>query len=163
MDLVTGFISRYDEFIKIKSRYLARDADEADELHQKANIVLWKHYSRLSVLPEPSVKAFLGKSMKNALIDIRRRENRIVSYDGLIEQPSFSCDGFEDAVINKHLVMSVIHHLTTLEQDIIFKTYFMDMDSVAIGKLLDMPPSTVRSKRMRANNKLKKLLKEEQN
>jgi RNA polymerase sigma-70 factor (ECF subfamily) len=54
--------------------------------------------------------------------------------------------------------MTAVQKLPQLEQDIIFKTYFMGMDSTEIGRQLSLPPPTVRIKRMRANNKLRKLL-----
>jgi len=56
------------------------------------------------------------------------------------------------------VVMSVIRHLPVQDQDIIFKTYFLEMDSAEIGKQMNLSPSTVRSRRMRAIGKLKKLL-----
>ncbi|MCL2771774.1 MAG: sigma-70 family RNA polymerase sigma factor [Oscillospiraceae bacterium] len=160
--MINDFIMRHFDFIKLKSRRLARDAVEADELIQKSQIILWEQYDRLSVLPDQSVKAFLSKSIINTLIDLRRHEKRIVSYDSLTMPPQCSDNGFENAVLDNIMVMSVIYKLSTLEQDIVFKTYFMGMDSTIIGEQLNMPPSSIRSIRMRANKKMKKLLQREE-
>ena len=151
-----NFFTEYDGFIKARSRSLARDSSEADELHQKAMIIIWQQCGRLSAMTPSAVKAFLGKSIKNALIDLRRQEKHLTSYNTQpVEMPA---PQFENAALDKLAVMSVIHHLSSSEQDIIFKTYFMGMDSVEIGKQLNMPSATVRSKRARAHQKLKKLL-----
>ena len=77
MDSIHDFIMRYDGYIRAKSCRLARDSAEADELRQKASIILWRYYSRLAYQSDVSVKAFLNKSIKNALIDLRRREKRV--------------------------------------------------------------------------------------
>ena len=160
--MINDFIMRYIDFINIKSKRLARDTIEADELIQKARIILWQQYERLSVLPEQSVRAFLGKSIKNTLIDLRRQEKRTVSYNAYesltVMPPQFSDNGFENAVLDNLMVMSVIYKLSKLEQDIVFKTYFMGMNSTVIGEQLNMPPSSIRSIRTRANKKMKKLL-----
>ncbi|MCL2421929.1 MAG: sigma-70 family RNA polymerase sigma factor [Defluviitaleaceae bacterium] len=153
------FIAAYDGFIKMRSRSLARDASEADELHQKASIIMWQQYGRLSAMTPSAIKAFLSKSIKNALIDLRRREKRFTSYDA---QPvETSSPRFENALVNNLEIMEVIHHLSPSEQDIIFKIYFMGMDSTEIGKQLNISPATVRSKRARAQQKLKKLMERE--
>jgi len=160
MDSIHDFIMQYDGYIWGKSSRLARDAAEADELHQKASIILWRYYSRLAYQSDVSVKAFLNKSIKNALIDLRRREKRIQSYDELPMQMSSPDNSHENAVLDKMVVMSVIHHLSAQDQDIIFKTYFMEMNSAEIGKQMNMSPSTVRSRQKRAIGKLRKSLQE---
>ena len=149
-------LNMYDGFIKAKARRLARDMSEADELAQKANIVLWQQYDKLSLLRDISIKAFISKTLRNALIDIRRRERPIVSFDALLTP--LAGGKFEDAALDKMTVMSVIHKLSVQEQDIIFKTYFMGMDSSEIGIALNLSSSTVRSKRVRAQRKMKNLL-----
>ena len=155
---LNNFIAQYDGFIKTRSRILARNAIEADELRQKAFIIMWQQIGRLSAMAPSAVKAFLGKSIKNALIDLRRQEKRFVSYEAqLTEKPT---PRFENALLDKMAVMSVIHKLSFVEQDIIFKTYFMGMDSTEIGRQLNITATTVRSKKARAQQKLKKLLQE---
>ena len=74
MDAVSAFLCQYNSFIKAKARRLARDAYEADELAQKANIVLWQKYDLLSPLRDVAIKAFLNKTLRNELIDLRRGE-----------------------------------------------------------------------------------------
>ena len=157
MDSVNELLDKYDRFIKTKARRLARDASEADELAQKANIVLWQQHRNLSQMREISIKAFINKTIKNALIDLRRREKPMVSMDAMLA-PAAS-GKFEDAVLDKMLVMSLIHNLTTEEQDIIFKAYFLGMDSSEIGTALNLPPATIRSKKARAQRKLKNIIK----
>jgi len=158
MASVSELITQYEGFIKAGAERLARDGDEADELRQKAAIILWQQHGRVCGMNEASVRAYLGRSMKNALIDMRRRQQRLVSYDALSAEPSDDGDGFEDGVLDRLMIMPLLHALSAVEQDIVFKSYFMGMDSAAIGEALGLPPSTVRSKRMRANRKLKKLL-----
>ena len=158
---VNQLIYEHDKYIKTKARSLARDRSEADELCQKANIIIWQQSSRLSDMSPAQVKAFLGKSIRNALIDLRRQEKRSISFDAQpFMEMELSVPRFENALLDKMTVMSVIHKLSDIEQDIIFKTYFMGMDSKEISKQLNMPAATVRSKKARAHNKLKKLLKE---
>ena len=156
MEPMHVLLAKYDGFIKAKARRIARDSFEADELVQKANIVIWQQHDRLCELRDVALKAFISKTIRNALIDIRRQERHVVSYEAL--QPTLVGGKFEDAALDKMLVMQVIHNLPAQEQDIIFKTYFLGMDSSEIGKALNLPPSTVRSKRARAQRKLKNLI-----
>lgn len=154
MDTANTLLYQYENFIRAKARHLARDASEADELAQKASIILWQQCERLSSFREAAIKAFINKTLRNALIDIRRKERSIVSLE-MITSPS---ERFEDSIVDKLTIMSVIHELSQQEQDIIFKVYFLGMDSRSIGEALNMPSSTVRSKQNRAQRKLKKIL-----
>ena len=56
MDSIHDFIMQYDGYIRAKTCRLARDAAEADELSQKALIILWQYYSRLAYQSSVSVK-----------------------------------------------------------------------------------------------------------
>jgi len=149
----TSFIEEYEGFIKARSRAVARDAAEGDDLYQKATIVMWQQCVRLSEMEPPAVRAFLARTIKNAMIDLRRKEKRLASYD--IDMPGQS---FENDVLDKMQLQSVINKLSPKEQDIIFMTYHMGMDSKEIGKQLNLPATTVRSHKARAQQKLKKLL-----
>ena len=151
------FISQYEGFIKARSRAIARDYIEADELFQKAAIVMWQHCTRLYEMNPPAIRSFLGKTVKNALIDIRRQEKHITTYD--IDMPT---PNFESEVLDKMLIQSIIHKLNPREQEIIFLAYQMGMDSKEIGKQLSIPATTVRSQKARAQQKLKKLLSEKE-
>ena len=154
---INTFISEYEGFIKARSRALSRNSSEADELFQKAAIVMWQQCLRLSEMEPPAIRAFLGRTIKNALIDIRRQEKRITTYDMDMPAPTF-----ESEVLDKMLIQSVIHKLSDVEQDIIFMSYQMGMDSKEIGEQLKIPPTTVRSQKARAQKKLKKLLSEKE-
>ena len=151
------FIGEYEGFIKTRARALARDRTEADDLFQKAAIIMWQQSVRLSEMKPAEIRAFLSRTIKNALIDIRRKEKRITSYDFEMPAPRF-----ESEVLNKMVIMSVIHKLSSVEQDIIFMAYQMGMDSKEIGKQLNLPPGTVRSHKARAQQKLKKALTEKE-
>ena len=158
MEQTCILLSQYSAFINAKARRIARDAAEADELAQKASIILWQRHSQLSALSDASIKAYLNKTLRNTLIDIRRQERPMVSYETLSTPLPSHSRKFEDAVVDKMAIMAVIHRLSAEEQDILFKAYFMDMDSSEIGIVLSLPPSTIRSKKLRAMRKLKNLL-----
>lgn len=158
MDSLEALISKYENFIKKKSRFYGRDYAEADELSQKTFIVLWRNHHKLLNMNEQSIKAFLSAAIKNALIDLRRKEKKLTSYDVMENQMMHKSEDWENGIVNNIHIMTVMHKLSSEEQDIVFKTYFMRMTSVEIGNQLSMTPSTIRSKLMRANRKLKKFM-----
>ena len=151
-----NLFTEYEAFIKACAKSTARDATEADELWQKANIILWRQNFRLSKMKPAEVRSFLARSIKNALIDIRRKERHTVSLEYDMPQEG----NFENAIVDKMTIMLVIGCLTDVEQDIIFKSFHLGMDSTEIARQLKIPSTTVRSKKARALQKLKKALKE---
>lgn len=158
MELFENLVAKYEKFIKAKSRFYGRDFSESDELSQRAYIVLWQNCQKLISMDENAVKAFLSTAIKNALIDMRRKERKITSYDVVENHVTHINDDWENSVVNNIHIMTVMHKLSFAEQDIVFKVYFMRMTSTEIGKQLNMSPSTVRSKLMRANRKLKEFM-----
>ena len=153
---IKNLIREHEDFIKSRARSIARDTSEADELIQKANIILWQQCVRLSAMKPAEVRSFIARSVKNALIDIRRREKLTAPLAIDIPHPV----RFESKLIDSITIQSVSDCLTEAEREIIHKTYQMGMDSAEIAKELNIPPATVRSKKARALKKLKKALEE---
>lgn len=158
MELLEDLMVKYEKFIKSKSRFYGRDFSEADELSQKAFIILWQNYHKLITMDEKAIKAFLTAAIKHALIDFRRREKKMSPYDIAENQVISEHEGWENTVVNNIHIMTAMHSLSKAEQDIVFKTFFLGMTSVEIGRQLNMTPSTVRSKLRRANLKLKEFM-----
>ncbi len=93
-------------------------------------------------------RLWLYKSAKNKLIDLARRKNMEIR---LIPAPSLTEDDL--SVVS---VSEFISRLPTDLQDLVTMRYFAGMDSTAIGKVLNIPPATVRTKLRKARGLLRK-------
>lgn len=136
------------------ARSVAKHAYEADDLVQDAFVKAMKE-PQLAEWPLHKQKAWFFRVIKNRLIDITRRERRLVMWE----------DDLDPAVLSAvSLDMEMTEWLGRLprsQSDIVFKRYWLGMTSQEIGDQLGLPAATVRYKLQAAIRKLRKYWEED--
>lgn len=129
-------------------RYLlkvARDINEADDLLQDTFLRALSNISVLQTLSRPKQRAWLYTTARRCLIDRRREEKRECSSNDIIL-------GEANDDLSIPFVAEALGSLPEHLRTIVSMRYFTGMDSAAIGKILGIPPATVRT-RLRAGVK----------
>lgn len=136
------------------ARSIANHAYEADDLVQDAFMKAIKE-PNLAALPLHKQKAWFFRVVKNRMIDISRREKRLVSWED-------DLDIAELPVSSRNIEMTEwLARLPQSQSDIVFKRFWLGMSSQEIGEQLGMPAATVRYKLQTAIKKLRKLWEED--
>lgn len=133
---------------------IARHEHEANDLVQDALMKALKEEQLLS-LPEYKQRAWFFRVMKNRLIDDRRKEKRLADWD---EDLDFPVHGF----ISNNLEMTeLLSKLPPDISDLIFKRYWLGLNSQEISSQLGVPASTIRYKLHNGIKRLRSILEEE--
>ncbi len=136
------------------ARSIARNEQEAQDLVQDAWLKSL-YEEALAHLPEYKQRAWFYRVMKNRLIDDRRKDRRLMTWDDELDFP------VQDMASSEIEMAELLSHLSTDLSDIVFKRYWLGLSSQDIGKQLQIPPSTVRYKLRLAVKKLRKIIEEE--
>ena len=132
------------------ARSLAKHEFEADDLVQDAFMKALKN-PMLADLPLHKQRAWFFRVIKNRMIDISRREKRLVSWE----------DDLDVAVLpisSQRMEMTEwLGRLPQSQSDIVFKRYWLGLSSQEIGDQLGIPAATVRYNLQAAIKKLRKI------
>ena len=136
------------------ARIIARNVFEAEDLVQSVFLRAMQRLDLLSLLTPLQRRKWLRTSVKNGLIDIRRKEKR--------EQSSMISSGIEqfdeyDPVLRSAFISEINRFVATLPElykDVIFKRYWLQMNSKQIGEEMGISASTVRYRLKVAKDKL---------
>ncbi len=133
---------------------IARHEQEGKDLVQDAWEKSLKEDDLLD-LPRHKQKAWFYRVMKNKLIDLRRKDQRLSQWE---EQMDLPVHDFP----YQHLEMTeLLSHLSEELSDIVFKRYWIGLSSKEIGQQLGLPASTIRFKLQLSIKQLRKYLEEE--
>lgn len=103
----------------------------------------------------PAVRAWLFRILRNAVIDMQRRQSEVLLEDGPDGQPPASVDwGFADRVINQLTVRTAFGQLSHSQREIIALVDVAGMSYAETAETLDVPVGTVMSRISRARNAL---------
>lgn len=136
------------------ARSISRHEQEAYDLVQDAWEKSLKQDALLD-LPIYKQRAWFFRVMKNRLIDDRRKENRLSVWEEELEQPE------EPLAIHRLETTELLGRLTPELSDLVFKRYWLGMNSKEIGEQLGIPAATVRYKLRYAINKLRNFLEDD--
>ena len=95
----------------------------------------------LENMPEPAMKAWLYAAARNALVDIKRREKRLVSLpeDELTEERQID-------LADRVTIAALLVKLPPVLRKPIQLKYFERMNATEIGLAMGLPPATVRTR-----------------
>ncbi len=144
------FKNHRERLIK-KLSYYSRDEETSSDAVQEAFLKALNMREELENMPENSLKAWIYVTAKNILIDNKRKFSRITSLnqDEPYEDNNMTDKLFIEELISK-LPSELIH--------IVSMRYFAQLNSVEIGKILEMPAATVRTKLRLATSIMKKYI-----
>jgi len=136
------------------ARSISRHEQEAYDLVQDA----WEKSLKQEVLlelPLHKQRAWFFRVMKNRLIDDRRKENRLSAWEEEIDQSE------EPLAMHRLETTELLGRLSPELSDLVFKRYWLGMNSKEIGEQLGIPAATVRYKLRYAINKLRNFLEDD--
>lgn len=151
---ITELYERYYDRLLRFAGSLARDDSMAEDLVQETFTRAVSNLELLGMLPAYKVRSWLFSVLKNHFLDLARRKRF-----------EFHEDETEISV-NESLSMSMdlsdlLACLPDSLSDIVFKRYWLGMNSFEIAGSLSIPPSTARSRLKTALGILKKKIKRE--
>lgn len=139
---------------------LARDADEADDLVQETLVEAWRDPPRDTSRP---LRPWLGTVLRNRLRMRRRGELRREAR----EQQAPAAGAEARAPDREHerlevlrILLAELQGLPAEDQRIIVRRFFEGESAAAIGRALDMPAATIRSRIHRSLGRLRSTLDE---
>ena len=150
MQAITGseFINISDLFEEHEAKlnrfaiYLSRDQDWADDLVQETFIQALLHLSQLSLLNPHQRRAWLYKVLRNRFIDQQRakkREEAFLTRLAELTQP-------DSDLVSSFVLSGNFNQVPEKFREVIYKHYVLEMTSEEIGKEMNLPPGTVRSR-----------------
>lgn len=119
----------------------------AEDIAQEVFIRAMVNYHVLAPLDDRGRWSWLKKTARNLFIDQRRRDRRA---DEEVPDTPYEED------FTRAEVWRAIGELRDGERELFYLRYFAGYDSAELGRMFDLPPSTVRSKLLSAREQLKK-------
>lgn len=137
------------------ARSISRHEQEAADLVQDA---MEKSLSQenLAELPVHKQRAWFFRVMKNRLIDDRRKEARLSYHDEDLELPQ------QPVAMSPVEMSELLGQLEPELSSLVFKRYWLGMNSTEIGVQLGMPAATVRYKLHFAIKRLRTYLEDDE-
>lgn len=146
----------HDLYYKLCRRFarsVARDRAEADDVVQEVMLRARTHLPLLEILSPDSRRSWLFTAIRNLVTDRRRAEERHQALDESRSIPTSPPPLELTAEVERRLDELPEHY-----RDIVYRRYWLGMNSTEIGRDLDMPPSTVRHHLQSAHGILKQQL-----
>ncbi|UOQ44872.1 RNA polymerase sigma factor [Halobacillus salinarum] len=133
---------------------IARHEQEGKDLVQDA-LVKSLEQEDLLEWPRHKQKAWFYRVIKNKLIDQRRKDQRLSSWEEDLDFP------VEELTGRRLETVELLSKLPSDQSDIVFKRYWVGLSSKEIGEQLELPASTVRFKLQQAMKRLRNYFEEE--
>jgi RNA polymerase sigma-70 factor (ECF subfamily) len=106
------------------------------------------HKQTLEAMPVPAMRAWLYAAARNAIVDIKRREERILSLPG--EDTLLCADTRLGDLADRAAAEALLRKLPRELGTIVRMRYFGRMNAGQIGLALGLPPATVRTRLRKA-------------
>ncbi|MFO1057376.1 MAG: sigma-70 family RNA polymerase sigma factor [Dongiaceae bacterium] len=138
------------------ARFLARNADQADDLVQEcltravSNIDRWQ--------PGTNMNAWLLVILHNIFINEVKRRRPMLTSDGAIEQHGGGTSGGQEERIYLNNVQQAFDKLSTDHKEILLMIAVEGLQYEEAAAILNVPIGTVRSRISRARESLRELL-----
>jgi RNA polymerase sigma-70 factor (ECF subfamily) len=133
---------------------LTHHKEDAEDLVQGVYVKAIMQSDLLETMHPMQIRGWLYQSIKNQFIDQYRRSKRMGDYE---TAPDASYEAnIDDAMITRDLLDKLPENLRA----VVALRYIQGYNSVEIGQLLDINPSTVRSRLSHATQLLREILSE---
>jgi len=158
---IDRLMRQYGSLVLRQAYFYLKDRHKAEDVCQEVFLRMYKKQPQLP--DEQSEKAYLLRVTINLCKDVlksawhRRVTSMIEGYDA--PHPSIGPEG--DAVQNeeKQMLYRAVLDLPEIYKDVVLLFYYHDLPTGQIAKVLGIPEVTVRTRLMRARNRLETALK----
>ncbi len=159
-DAFIMLVKRYEQPLLYYLRRLVPKGDSALDLHQEIWLDVFRGLSSLQ-FPE-AFRAWLyriahHKAARFVRIEIRQEELQQSFVDDQFAGPGWNDDGLDAEAVHKGLAILPAHH-----REILTLHYLNDLSTAEVGRILDCPPGTVKSRLHQARAALRDLIKRKQ-
>lgn len=164
MKLIEALYSEFHTELVEWCRYMTGNRSRAEDLVQEAFVRALRHWELLETLTDEQRRSWLYRTVKNLYVDEIRRLARETVMEELPEReiPAATADYRQTTPEITGLEWEdLISRLPDLEGVVFTMRYLQGYNSSEIGKLLELPAGTIRSKLSDARKHLRKALKEE--
>ena len=152
----------FDRHKEALFRYLrgqVGEASMAEDLLQETFLRIWRTGPRLP--PVSRAQGYLYRVALNLARDHQRRRRPVVPWDpGLEEDQPTDAPLMDDDVANREWLHEAIRRLAPAQQTVLGLHYFADRPVDEIAAILDVAPSTVKTRLHRAYRRLAALLRQ---
>lgn len=128
------------QMLKAMIRF-ARDETAAGDAVSQAFTQALINRSLLESMPEPAVRAWLYAAARNALVDMKRKEARVTAVEKLPETEDPQPDPTD-----RLLVKAMLDRLNPELRIPVYLRYYQGLTSMEIGRIMSLPPATVRTR-----------------
>lgn len=133
---LTGYLKRMSKII------------DAEDVTSEVFLRVLKNKSLFAGMSQGQCRSWIYTTAKHVLIDIQRKKK--------LESHIMPSSDITEDDLSTAAVSEIIGMLPDDLQDLVAMRYFSDMDSVTIGKILEIPPATVRTRLRKACMLLRK-------
>ena len=119
----------------------SRDEAAARDAVSQAFTQALMNQTLLETMPEPAVRAWLYAAARNALVDMKRKEARVTVVQELPETEDPQPDPTD-----RLLVKSMLDRLNPDLRMPVCVKYYQGLTSTEIGRIMGIPPATVRTR-----------------
>jgi RNA polymerase sigma factor (sigma-70 family) len=128
--------------------YFCRDEQAAKDGVSHAFTQALARKQALESMPEPAMKAWLYAAARNAVVDIKRREAR---FSCLPDEDAYCGGGLSAAGIrpdpaDRAALEALVEKLPPALKAPVRMKYFGGMNASEIGRAMNLPPATVRTR-----------------
>lgn len=154
-------VEQYGTLVMRQAYFYLRDRHKAEDIAQE---VFFRVYKKQPNLPdEQSEKAYLIRVTINACKDVLKSawNRRVTGMAEGYDAPAMEV-GPEGSTLVKEentRLFNTVLALPPIYKDVVILFYYHDMSTAQIAKVLRIPEVTVRTRLMRARNKLAEVLK----
>jgi RNA polymerase sigma-70 factor (ECF subfamily) len=158
---IDRLVQDYGSLMMRQAYFYLKDRQKAEDACQE---VFLRIYNKQPILPDPgSEKAYLLRVTINVCKDyLKSAWNRKVSYmPENYDAPAIggSPEGEVIDAEEKQLLLESVMELPPIYKDVVLLFYYQDMPTEQIAKILGIPGVTVRTRLMRAREKLQVIIK----
>ena len=144
MDIETAF-RKYHSNMQLHITFFCGDETTAKDAVSQAFTSAWLNKITLEQMPEPAMKAWLYAAARNSAIDIKRKEKRLTALPDYDLPDDGKWDPSNRIMVEK--LMAVLPPELSIP---IHMKYMQGYNSTEIGKIMNLPAATVRTRLKKA-------------
>lgn len=156
-EIIAGY-SPYVFSVLSRRLGLFKTPEDLEELASDVFFSLWRHRNRLRTA---HLRGWLSKAAENRAKDFLRRQRlKTVSTEDCLSLPDHAIETLADTELRRQVLRQALEGLEPESKEIFQRYYYQDCTVDQIAQMLNMNPSTVKSRLQRGRQKLKDVLTE---
>ncbi len=156
--------NRYHNIFTSVAMGILEDFHDAEEAVQTAFVAIARNIDRLDTTNEKLTDSYMYRTIRRICYNTQRKRGRIPQVLESVDEDTLpSDDDVARNVSSKEsftMLVNLVRSMPVTYRDVLVLNLLCNISPTNIAKMLDMPPSTVRSLLRRGSEKLKKAIEE---